>query len=286
VAEFIAAVLLEVERRLCISLRRKRLGVIGVGNVGSKVVEKAAALGLECVLNDPPLAQATGDPKYRSIDDVFDCDFVALHVPLTRDGPDATYHLVNEEFIRNLKAGTVLINTSRGAVMDTPAVISALDRGLLKACVLDVWEGEPRPDPGMVERAFIGTSHIAGYSFDGKVNGTRQIYEAACRFFGRPSEWDPSPLLPRPECPEIVMRGDAECAVYEAVRAVYDIMRDDEALRAILHVPETERGAFFDRLRKYYPRRREFFNTRVVIRPPNAELTATLKGLGFQCQEK
>lgn len=299
VAEYIAATLLELAFRgqrkqgqsrpgdslgtVPVFLAGKTLGIVGVGNVGKRVLAKAPALGLECVLNDPPLARETGDPKYRPIEEIFDCDIVTLHVPLAEEGPDATYHLANETFIRNMKPGAVLINTARGAVADGAAVKHALDDGHLRACVLDVWEGEPNPDPALLERAFIGTPHIAGYSFDGKVNGTRQIYEAACRFLGHTPAWDPTPLLPEPENPELTVRGDIEDAVRTAVQAVYDVMADDAGMRAMLGVPEHERGAFFDRLRKQYPRRREFFNTRVAVQPPNVELEAQLRVLGFQC---
>jgi erythronate-4-phosphate dehydrogenase len=184
-----------------------------------------------------------------------------------------------------MKPGAVLFNSSRGPVADGAAIRRVLDDGHLRACVLDVWEGEPRPDGALLERVFIGTPHIAGYSFDGKVNGTRQIYEAACAFLGCRPDWDPDPLLPAPECPEVTVRGDDPMAVTKAVRAVYNIMGDDGRMRGILDVPEEERGAFFDRLRKEYPRRREFFNTRAVIAPFDASVAQTLNGLGFQIKE-
>ena len=133
-----------------------------------------------------------------------------------------------------------------------------------------------------------GTPHIAGYSFDGKVNGTRQIYEAACAFLGMEPAWDPSPLLPAPECPEVRVDGkaeDAEAALRGAVRNVYDIRSDDKAMRGLFDAAEADRGAFFDKLRKNYPRRREFFNTRAVINPGNPELEAMFSGVGFRCEE-
>lgn len=284
VAQYVTAAFLVLSERFDIDLKKIRLGIVGVGNVGTRVLACAAALGLECVLNDPPLARETGDDKYRPIEDVFDCDIVSLHVPLNREGTDPTYHLADEDFLSKLKPGAVLINTSRGPVADGEAVKKALDSGRLEACVLDVWEGEPDIDVALLERVVIGTPHIAGYSFDGKVNGTRMIYEAACRFLDVKPTWDAAPLLPPPQCPRLVVDGSAPDALDVTVRAVYDIMKEDAAMRRILVAPKEERPGLFDRLRKEYPRQREFFNTRVTVEPANAELEAQLAGIGFRVE--
>ncbi len=288
VGQYITGALLELAAAYGFRLRGTKLGIVGVGNVGSRVLKKASAMGMDCVLNDPPLQRTTGDAKYRPIDEIFDCDIVTVHVPLTKQGPDATHHLVDETFLRRMKPGSILINSARGAVADGNALKQALLDGHLKACVLDVWEGEPVVDLALLDRVFIGTPHIAGYSFDGKVNGTRQIYEAACAFLGMEPAWDPSPLLPAPECPEVRVDGkaeDAEAALRGAVRNVYDIRSDDKAMRGLFDAVEADRGAFFDKLRKNYPRRREFFNTRAVINPGNPELEAMFSGVGFRCEE-
>jgi erythronate-4-phosphate dehydrogenase len=281
VCQYIAAALLLLADRHGLDLSRMKLGIVGVGNVGSRVEGAARALGLTTVLNDPPLERQTGDVRYRPLDEIFDCDIVTLHVPLAKEGPDATWHLADEAFLRRLKPGAILINSSRGAVADGAAVLRALDDGHLRACVLDVWEGEPDIDIALLDRVFIGTPHIAGYSFDGKVNGTRQIYEAACRFLGTTPAWDATCLLPAPECPHVAVDGASAKAVHDAARAVYDIMRDDAAMRQLLAAPAAGRPGLFDRLRKEYPRRREFFNTRVSVVPRNAALEAQLDVLGF-----
>ena len=292
VTQYVSAALVALEERLGLDLRGMRLGVVGVGNVGSRVARAARALGMEVVLNDPPLERAlkVGHPpqlpggvptEFRPLAEIFGCDVVTLHVPLTRKGPDKTYHLVDGRFFSRLQAGTILINTSRGSVVDGGDLKEALDSGRLAACVLDVWEGEPDIDVSLLERVFIGTPHIAGYSFDGKVNGTRMIYEAACRFLGRAPEWDPTPLLPAPERPRVEVDGAADGALNSTVRSVYDIMKDDAAMRGLIRCEPGERARFFDRLRKEYPRRREFFNTTAVVWPRNNELEARLSGLGF-----
>jgi len=261
VAEYLTAALLELADAVLPgrTLRGLTLGIIGAGNVGRRVEEKARALGLDVLLNDPPLARATGLPKYRPLEELFRADVLTLHVPLTREGPDATHHLADARFFERMREGAVFINTSRGAVADTAALSAALDSGRLAAAVLDVWEGEPDIPADLLSKVFIGTPHIAGYSYDGKVNGTRMIFEAACRHFGLDLTWDPSGRLPEP-APAVIPLGDlrGEAACRAAVRVAYDIRRDDTALRETLNLPPGERGAAFDRLRKEYPVRREF----------------------------
>lgn len=299
VGQYITSALLSLASAYDLDLREMRMGIVGVGNVGKRVLRKASALGLQCVLNDPPLERQGESPtsdedlpeflrtypkSFAPLDELFDCDVVTLHVPLTKDGDDATFHLADESFLSNMKPGSILINTSRGAVVDNGALLRVMDSGHLKACVLDVWEGEPKPNCELLDKTFIATPHIAGYSFDGKVNGTRQIYEAACAFLGVEPAWDPTPILPAPECPEVAVDGNTEDIageVRKAVFEVYDIGRDDADMRCLLDVADEERGKEFDLLRKGYPRRREFFNTVAKVEPPNDELSGRLSAIGF-----
>ncbi len=284
VGEYIATALLVLAESRGFKLKDRKLGIVGHGNVGKRVEQKARALGMECVLNDPPLARQTGDAKYRPLDEIFDCQVITAHVPLTKSGEDATYHLLNESFFDRVKTGTIIINTSRGSVADGQALRAALESGKVGACVLDVWEGEPNIDLNLLANLALATPHIAGYSFDGKVNGTRQVYEAACRQLGTTPSWDPAPHLPQPDCPEIVVDGTLppQRALLNALSAVYDIRQDDHAMRAIIHEAPEQRAAYFDRLRKDYPQRREFHNTRAAVQPENAAIAQTLSGLGFQ----
>jgi len=284
VAEYIAAALLVLADEREFKLSTRRLGIVGHGNVGKKVEEKARALGLECVLNDPPLARATGDPKYRPLADLADCDIVTVHVPLEKGGEDPTYHLVDRDFIQVMKTGVIVINTSRGAVADGKELQAALEDGRVGAAVLDVWEGEPAISRDLLANCALGTPHIAGYSFDGKVNGTRMLYEALCKVEGREPTWDPTPLLPPPPMPEINVDASMpqEEAVRETLLKVYDIRLDDNALRATMMNAPEERADLFDTMRKTYRQRREFHNTRVTLSAPNETLAATLRGLGFR----
>lgn len=284
VGDYMVAALLELADRHRIALDGFTMGIVGVGNVGKRVLAKAAALGVRCVLNDPPLAEQTGDPRYRPLSEILNCDLITLHVPLATGGPHPTWRLVDAAFLEAMKPGAILINTSRGPVVDNALLKTALRERRLRGAVLDVWEGEPNIDVELLELVDIGTPHIAGYSFDGKVNGTRQIYEALCRFLRRAPGWEPAPLLPAPEVPRIEVDATKAGALPSAVRAVYDIMRDDAALRAIKKLDAAARGAYFDELRKNYPRRREFFNTRVRVTPFDEDLARRLEGVGFRSE--
>jgi erythronate-4-phosphate dehydrogenase len=283
VAQYITAALLHLAKKHALSLEDLKLGIVGVGNVGSKVLRCGEALGLQCVLNDPPRFDQTGDTRYRALDEILACDIITLHVPMEKSGPYPTRHLADAAFLNRMKPGAILINSSRGAVVDNAALKAALREKRLRAAVLDVWEGEPLLDLELLRLVDIGTPHIAGYSFDGKVNGTRQIYEAFCRFLGRPSVWDPAPLLPAPEHPEILVDPAQPDALAKAVCDVFDITRDDANMRTLFDAPDDERGPCFDSLRKNYPRRREFFNTRARLTAPDPALAKRLSGLGFVC---
>jgi len=288
VAEYVIAGLLVLAKRKNFRLEEKSIGVVGVGNVGSLVVRKAEALGMNVLQNDPPLARKTGQKRFLPIEAIFEADIVTLHTPLTREGPDATYHMVDESFLRKMKQGSILINTSRGAVIEEKALKAALQNHLLQGCILDVWENEPEIDTELLEMTDIATPHIAGYSLDGKAAGTEMIYREVCRFLGTEANWKAESSLPPARLPLLRIeegRHDEEDIIREAVLSVYDIEADDRALRRILRVKSDERGAFFDSLRKEYPVRREFYNTRIVLETESPGLARKLQALGFRLKD-
>ncbi len=284
VAEYVVSALLTLAERHGFQLAGRTLGVVGVGNVGSRVARNAAALGLKVLLNDPPLQRATGDPKFRPLDELLQADFLTLHVPLTRTGPDPTWHLVDGRLLQRLRPDAFLLNTSRGAVVDNAALLECLQQRRLAGAVLDVWEGEPSIDHRLLQRVDLGTPHIAGYSYDGKVKATEMIYEAACRFLGERPEWNAAGVLSEPLGTFVVRTAGRprEAVVREAVRLAYDVRRDDADLRRSLELPEPDRPAFFDQLRKNYWHRREFPSATVRLEPFDAELACTLRSLRFR----
>jgi len=285
VAEYVAAALLSLGAKYKFQLQGKSIGIVGVGNVGSRVVKKCAALGMTVRLNDPPLQRQTGDMKYLPLKQLFDCDFITLHTPLTFEGVDRTFHLADEKFFNALKKGCFFINTSRGAVCDTADLKVAMDSGRLGGVALDVWENEPDIDNELLRKVDISTPHIAGYSFDGKVAGMIMIYNAVCEFFGLEPKYTAEDFLPAADVPEIKIDPGSNAEqniLHETVRQVYNISRDDFNTREILMVPSETRGKFFDDLRKNYPVRREFQNTQLAFIKPGDLLMEKLKGIGFK----
>jgi erythronate-4-phosphate dehydrogenase len=286
-AEYVITALLEVGRKHGISLEGKSIGVIGVGNVGNRVARKCEALGMRVLRNDPPLQRQTGDPKYVPIESLYDCDFLTIHTPLTKEGIDKTFHLADARFLSSLKAGAVFVNASRGAVVDTEALKAAIRNGRLQAVVLDVWEGEPDIDTSLLELVDLGTPHIAGYSLDGKIAGMIMIYRAFCEYFHLPPRFDVQDFLPAPEVPRLELHLDAlsdEELLARAAERVYSVKRDDRDLRRIVDQPREMRGRYFDSLRKSYPVRREFRNTTVVLDEGRQTLARKLRGIEFNVE--
>jgi erythronate-4-phosphate dehydrogenase len=288
-AEYVIASLLEIGRRRKIQLEGKSIGVVGVGNVGSRVVKKCEALGMRAYLNDPPLQRQTKDPRYLPIGELFDCDFVTLHTPLTYEGIDKTFHLADQRFFESLKGSCIFLNASRGGVVDGQALKGTTASGKLKAVALDVWENEPNIDVGLLEMVDLGTPHIAGYSLDGKIGGMIMIYKSVCEYFGLEPKQDMADFLPEPAIKELDLGeagGNEQQLVAEAVEKIYSVGADDEMLRRIVDEPAEDRGAFFDSLRKNYPVRREFQNTKVVLDNTDLALASKLVGIGFQVSQK
>ncbi len=292
-AEYVIAGLLEIGRKHSLELEGKSIGIVGAGNVGGRVAKKCAAMGMDVLLNDPPLQRETGDAKYLPLEKLFECDFITLHTPLTFEGIDRTFHLADERFFKSLKARCVFFNTSRGGVVETGALKSAIKSGKLKAVVLDVWENEPSIDTELLEMVDIGTPHIAGYSLDGKVAGMIMLYKAVCEYFGFSAEFDVESFLPDADLPQLEVKakaGSEQEVLRGAVERIYDIKKDDSNLRWILDRPQGKRGGFFDSLRRDYPVRREFQNTRIILATEDTEstenLSKKLKGIGFKVKSE
>jgi erythronate-4-phosphate dehydrogenase len=284
VGEYITAALFQLSVKMGFSLRGKTLGVVGVGNVGSKVVRRAESLGMRVIMNDPPLLRATGYEAYRPIDEVMGADIVTIHVPLTHEGEDRTYHLFDARRIAAMKPGAILINSSRGGVVETASLKEALRSGKLAAAVLDVWEDEPDIDVELLELTAIATPHIAGYSLDGKMNAVRMIYNALCHFLTADPLSLPSFSLPPPDITTLNIGSDPasdEAAIAPIVASCYDIMRDDRRLRSMITLKPGERAAYFRSLRRNYPVRREFMATMVTTRAARATTATLLRELGF-----
>jgi len=277
VQQYIGGALVHLAHKLNLTLAEKTIGVVGAGNVGSKVAKLCETIGMRVLLNDPPRERKEGSNNFVSLEKIVDeSDIITLHVPLNRDGIDKTLHMGNEGFFSKLNKDQVFINSSRGEVVDTSALKSYLRSRKAKACVLDVWEHEPEIDRELLDLVDIGTPHIAGYSADGKAKGTSMSVQALSRFFGLDlNAWIPD-AVPPPEHPilELDCRGLNQQAVFgQLVRHTYDIRADDRRLR---ESPKT-----FEKQRGEYPLRREFAAYTVRLRNATDGTLALVRDLGF-----
>jgi erythronate-4-phosphate dehydrogenase len=229
------------------------LGVVGVGHVGSRVARAGQALGMRVLLNDPPRARAEGPEAFAPLEELLEqADVITLHVPLNREGEDRTAGMVDNQFTGRVKRGAVLINTSRGGVVEEDALVRGLTSGKLGDVVLDVFRGEPVVSAGMLDAVTLATPHIAGYSLDGKANGTGMAVRALSSYFSLGMDhWQPSGI-PLPEDPLLEVDAGSlpdRGLLWDLYRKTYDITRDDALLR--------KDPSAFERLRGDYPFRRE-----------------------------
>jgi erythronate-4-phosphate dehydrogenase len=280
-AEYVVSALLVLAERKGFELAGRRVGIVGCGNVGSRVRERLMALGMQCMVNDPPLKAQGGHDDYVELDDILDADVITFHVPFTREGDWPTWHLAGRAFLERLKPGAVLVNTARGAVVDNAALDALLSARDDLTAVLDVWEGEPAISEALLQKVDIGTPHIAGYSLDGKLRGTEMIYRAACEHVAGSADWRPVNALPARQVLALEDTQDTGAALRRAVCFAYDVREDDARLRNMLSLPVDERPQYFDRLRKEYPVRREFSETVIRLPGDNNQLVRPLKSLGF-----
>lgn len=243
VAQYIQSSLLLLRQLKGKSLSELTMGVIGIGNVGSKVIEVGKELGMRVLQNDLPREDKEGKANFSSLQNLAEeCDILTFHVPLYKEGKYKTFHLGNEAFFHSLKRRPVIINTSRGEVIETDALLKALEKGVISDAIIDVWENEPDINLTLLYKTFLGTPHIAGYSADGKANATRMSLDALCQFFNIEADYCITP--PQPDN-TILTASSAS----DAYLQIYDPRRDSEALKS--H-PE-----HFEKLRGDYPLRRE-----------------------------
>ncbi|WP_339009703.1 4-phosphoerythronate dehydrogenase [Aeromonas popoffii] len=282
VGDYVLSALLVLAERHELTLREMSLAVIGAGNTGECVAGKAEALGMRVLRCDPPRARAAAQAgeagAFVDYQSALGADIVSFHVPITCEGPDATFHLLDEQVIAARPAGQILINASRGEVWDNQALLARQQGPQPLRLVMDVWEGEPEPLRALVPHTEIATPHIAGYSLEGKARGTWMLYQALCQQLGRTPRQDLQSLLPVPEVRALTPGQPADQAlIKQLVHLIYDVRRDDARFRNRIEVP-----ASFDEQRKHYPERRELSSLQVC--GPFAGDTLARLGFGIQAE--
>jgi len=280
VEQYIASALFVLAQTKGFHLKGKTIGVIGVGQVGSKVANVCELLGMKVLLNDPPRERIEGSEQFCSLSQIMkEVDIITLHVPLNMQDVDTTYHLADANFFNSLVHKPIVINSCRGEVLDTLSTKAALKNGLISGFVVDCWENEPDIDRELLDLVDLATPHIAGYSKDGKANGTSMSIQAISRFFGLGIDHWHAQQVELPQHTIIELDGlnlSEEEIIAKAVLATYDIQTDDAALRLN---PEQ-----FEKLRGDYPVRREYPVYTIHAKNVNQVILETIKALGFKIE--
>jgi len=284
VMQYFASAILSLAHKKNISLKDKTLGIIGVGNVGSKVERFAKTIGMKVLLNDPPRERAEGKDKFVSLDELISkSDIITFHVPLNKEGNDKTFHLADKNFFNKFDEQKIIINTSRGEVIDTSALKEAIDEDKISSLVLDVWENEPNIDIDLLSKTDIATPHIAGYSADGKANGTSICVNALNEFFnlGLEKKWYPKEI-PAPNNSSLI---EIDCSnkseqeiIFDVINHTYKIYDDDFRLRSSVQS--------FEKQRANYPIRREFHYYTLKLKNVYTSLQEIFTNLGFNLEQK
>lgn len=261
----------------------KKFGIIGCGNVGGLLYKRLKLQGVDCYCYDP-LRTPEHNPDLASLEDVLQCDIISMHTPLTTTGDHPSFHLIGLAELQQLKSGAVLLNCGRGPVINNTDLLAFLTQRPDVRVVLDVWEPEPDISLDLLDKVQLGSPHIAGYSYDGKLNGTEMIYQALCRHLQRSADLSIAQLVPP-------LANNRLCAnpglstweqVKQLIAQVYSIADDDNHLRELAIVArrgDADFGEGFDLLRKHYPVRREFHN--YVVQDADLKTAEWLRVLGF-----
>lgn len=279
VVEYVLSCLWVLGERQGFDLRDKQVGILGIGQVGSRLQQRLHAIGVSTLLCDPPRAANGESGPFCSLETlVAQADILTLHTPLIRTGKDATQHLINRELLASLPADRILINAARGKIIDNHALLQALEKGQQLTVALDVWENEPDISLPLLEQVAIATPHIAGYSLEGKLRGTLQVYQAFCRFLGHSDQVELAALLPQELNPPIPLhQAPTEEVLKRLAHLVYDVRHDDANFRSVASKPGQ-----FDALRKAYRQRREWSSLRIL--PADHPSARLLQQMGFTAE--
>lgn len=244
----------------------RKAGIIGCGNVGSNLLKKLQVLGIEVLVCDPLKAERS-DNTIDTVDFdtiVRECDLISLHVPLTHQGRYPTYHLFNHQSLSQLREGCLLINAARGSVVDNRALSQVIAKRPDLITFLDTWENEPNLSRGLLDDVDLATSHIAGYSVEGRLRGTQMILNAACQTFNKAASWQMADHLSDPTEINITKSNSTLDYWQQLFHKHHNIWQDNLALKNTSELNDAEFARHFDSLRRVYPDRFEYDRYRLL----------------------
>lgn len=282
VAEYVVCSIANIFYNKNILLDNKKIGVVGYGNIGTKISNFAETIGLSVLINDPPLERISAFKIFNHLENTLKSNIITFHVPLNKSGLDKTYHLIDDEKINLIKENTLLINTSRGPVVDNAVLKNRLEKQNDITTVLDVWENEPNVDIDLLSKVNIGTAHIAGYSLEGKLNGTLLIYEKFCDCFGFKPVWQPNYPSLENNLIAVNTNDPLEKILNDTLSKVYNVENDSTILKECSKLNNELRGKCFDNIRKTYSVRREFNNYTIKLNKRDNKLKEIFEALRFK----
>jgi erythronate-4-phosphate dehydrogenase len=246
--------------RLKRNFRQQTVGIIGRGNVGSRLDQLLKTLNIPVLCCDPPL-QDRGEQQLVSMDEACSSSIISVHVPLTQDGNYTTKYLFDTSRLGKLRPDVLLVNTSRGGVIEKTGLLARLQSGQLKAA-LDVWPDEPFIEPELLDLVTVATPHVAGYSREGKQAGTEMIYQAFCRTFALSPVTDTVPGM-NISVLDICSANSADDVLKQSIQSSSQVGRDDALLRGLPAFKPDDLRLHIDGVRAVYPDRYEFKSYRV-----------------------
>ena len=248
VAEFVISTILNLAKKHNFNYQDKTLGIIGVGNVGSRLAAKAELLGIQTLLNDPIRQENENLPNFVDLDTALSADIVTFHTPLTFDGPYPSFKLLNKNNFHNISEKTILFNAARGGVI----VEEIWEKMQTLENVIDCWENEPNINQNLQKTAYLASPHIAGHSVDAKFMGSFMVYEALCKFLGEKQQENIKNLI-NPGVLALKSNNLLDC-----LNEVYDFKQDTVAIKNIEN---------FEYYRRNYPIRYEWhhYNSKIPL---------------------
>ncbi len=286
VLEYMVAALLELHRHDLISMPETCIGIIGAGRIGGGFEKVCRELGMNVLLNDPPRARQEGAKGFVELNGMLQtADVISLHTPLTFDGSDPTFHLIDQTALEHFK-GRGVINAGRGGVVDNEALANWLDANSDHFAVLDCWENEPDISRRLLThpRVVLATPHIAGHSLDGKAANTQYVHNALCRHLGIEPVWDMDDHLPKAKdgALQISATNDIWSNLQSAVAQLYDIAEDDRQFKSCGNLGNEALAQAFTRLRRHYPVRRAWDIHAIHFSPAEQETARLANAIGLR----